>query len=96
MRIQIYQIFRLWTFIQYELHTGISSSNLYWTLTNPYVSKFRYDCAIRLDTLLPHKYTGYDDRSSLIALSSASKYLVSKTGGLVPYGFTYESEMMIM
>lgn len=72
--------------------TGISSSNLYWTLTNPYVSKFRYDCAIRLDTLLPHKYTGYDDRSSLIALSSASKYLVSKTGGLVPYGFTYESE----
>ena len=72
--------------------TGISSSNLYWTLTNPYVSKFRYDCAIRLDTLLPHKYTGYDDRSSLITLSSASKYLVSKTGGLVPYGFTYESE----
>ena len=72
--------------------TGISSSNLYWTLTNPYVSKFRYDCAIRLDTLLPHKYTGYDDRSSLITLSSASKYLVSKTGGLVPYGFAYESE----
>ncbi len=72
--------------------TGLSSSNLYWTLTNPYVSKFRFDCAIRLDTLLPHKYTGYDDRTSLITLSSASKYLVSKAGGLVPYGFTYESE----
>lgn len=71
---------------------GISSSNLYWTLTNSYVSKFRYDCAIRLDTLLPHKYTGYDDRTYLLTLASTSGYIIPKSGGTVPYGFTYETE----
>lgn len=72
--------------------SGISSSNMYWTLINSSVSGYRYNSALRLDTLLPHKYTGYDDRTFMTELSGASYYVVPKSGGLVPYGYSYVTE----
>ncbi|MCR5515987.1 MAG: YfhO family protein [Lachnospira sp.] len=69
---------------------GLSSSQYYWTLTNQYVSRFRSALGITLNTELPHKYIGYDDRTYLLSLSSTQYYLVDLTKKVqIPNGFVY-------
>lgn len=68
---------------------GISSTQYYWTLSNPYVNAFRRDLGFSGETMANH-YTGYDDRAALASLSAVRYYAVpaGDTGG-IPYGFTY-------
>lgn len=68
---------------------GISSTQYYWTLSNPYINAFRKDLGFSGETLANH-YTGYDDRSALASLS-AVRYFTVPDGdtGCIPYGFTY-------
>lgn len=69
---------------------GLSSSQYYWTLTNQYVSRFRKALGLTLNTELPHKYIGYDDRTYLLSLSSTQYYLVDFTDHVqIPNGFVY-------
>lgn len=66
--------------------TGISSTNYYWTNTNPYVSKFRSDMELSEPTV--HFATNYDDRPGLLALSSVLYYAVpAGDNEPAPYGF---------
>ena len=65
---------------------GISSTQYYWSLSNPAVSAFRADLEMR--EIQYQKYEGYDDRTALITLSGTQYYAAAEgdTAGL-PYGF---------
>ena len=66
---------------------GISSTNYYWTNTNPYISEFRSD--MELSESVVHFTTNYDDRPGLLALSSVLYYAVpAGDNALAPYGFS--------
>lgn len=68
---------------------GLSSTGLYWTLTNTFVSSFRKTMGLPLETLLPHKFMGYDQRSVLLALSSVKYYVAPDDDDNIPYSFKY-------
>jgi uncharacterized membrane protein YfhO len=65
----------------------ISSTQYYWSLSNSYIDHFRKELEM-LESMY-QDYTGYDDRTSLIALSSVQYYVTKEedTAGL-PYGYT--------
>lgn len=66
---------------------GISSTQYYWSLSNPQIAEYRKQL-----NLLPndsYRYTNYDDRAALTALSSVQYYVVPKQDlQPAPYGFT--------
>lgn len=66
----------------------VSSTDYYWSIANPYVTKFRSKIGIR--EIRSFNYEGYDDRTALLALASV-RYLVVPAGNSAPapYGFTY-------
>lgn len=69
-----------------NLTHDISSTQYFWTLSNPYVAKYRMQ--MELPDSTSYSYSGYDDRTALLALSS-TPYYVTKRGddeGL-PYGY---------
>lgn len=71
-----------------DLAAGLSSTQYYWTLSNPNISEYRKELALRETAI--HKYEGYDDRAALLALSSVLYYVVPAGGKFfVPYGFVY-------
>lgn len=64
----------------------ISSTQYYWTLSNPNMNEFRTDMRINEDIF--YNYLGYDDRTSLIELSATQFYTTTEgdvTG--MPYGY---------
>lgn len=64
---------------------GISSTQYYWSLSNPYVSRFRRDMELTDDKL--HHFNGYEGNAILNALAGV-KYYISASGGVgVPDGF---------
>ena len=68
--------------------SGVSNTQYYWTLTSPDMSEFRSD----LDIINPlaQSFSGYDDRTSLIALSGSDYYVLNeadKSYFTVPYGY---------
>lgn len=66
---------------------GISSTQYYWTLSNPYVFKAR--SALGLREVSAYRYSGYDDRTALTALAAVRYYVLPSDGQLhLPYGFT--------
>ncbi len=72
-----------------NISADISSTQYYWTISNPYNSDFRNLLALRENK--NHYYEGYDDRTILNTLSSVSYYAIpneDKKG--VPYGFEYK------
>ena len=62
----------------------ISSTQYYWSMSNPYLGRFRNDLYLREPQL--YFYEGYDDRTSLVELSSVREY-VTDGSGIIPYGF---------
>lgn len=68
------------------LLNGVSSSQYYWSLTNPHVDAFRMDLNMREDII--HEYEGYDERSEIIALASDHYYVTSSQNN-IPFGFSY-------
>lgn len=74
--------------INANLNAGMSSTQFYWSLANPYVLEFREN--MELLESKPHKYTGYDGRAGLLSLASVHYYVIpAKTNSPVPYGFSY-------
>lgn len=68
--------------------TGLSSTQFYWTLSNPYVSQFRKE--LEMNEGRAFNYRGYDTRTSLTALASVLYYVMPEgKNSPIPYGFTY-------
>lgn len=68
------------------LLNGVSSSQYYWSLTNPHVDTFRMNLNMREDII--HEYEGYDERAEIIALA-ADHYYVTSSQNNIPFGFNY-------
>ncbi|MCR5502325.1 MAG: YfhO family protein [Lachnospiraceae bacterium] len=71
-----------------NIYYGLSSTQYYWTLSNPYMSKYRSDLSMREPRHF--LYEGYDDRTTPTVLSSVRYYSVhndDSTG--MPYGFSF-------
>ena len=65
---------------------GVSSTDYYWTLSNPNVAKFRGE--MELNNTLSYYYEGYDDRTAMLSLSAVDYYVEpEKEFGGIPYGF---------
>lgn len=66
--------------------SGISSSQYFWSLSNPYVADFRRKLELREPSA--YHYNGYDDRTALMALASVF-YYVNPAGkkSSMPYGY---------
>lgn len=70
-----------------NLLSGLSSTQFYWSLSNPYVAEFRHDMGIS-DVAL-HSYSGYGASASLNSLAAVHYYLIpANSNAPVPYGFT--------
>lgn len=67
---------------------NLSSTNYFWTISNPAVSSFRSTMELREPIM--NCYEGYDDRTTLITLSSVKYFVVPDNRHRpIPYGFTY-------
>jgi len=66
--------------------TGISSTQYFWSLSNPYAADFRRKSEMRETSA--YNYNGYDDRTALMALASVFYYIhpAGKDYSL-PYGY---------
>ena len=71
-----------------NLTTGISSTNYYWSISNPYVSEYRSELEMR--EVLNQLYEGYDDRTVLNTLSGVTYFVIKKQDkNPIPYGYKY-------
>ncbi|MBR1408662.1 MAG: YfhO family protein [Clostridia bacterium] len=69
-----------------NLLNGISNTQYYWSLSNPYLNQFRTALAMRESRF--YSTTGYDDRTTPTALSAAGYYLTKPNDHLgIPYGY---------
>lgn len=68
---------------------GPSSTQYYWSLSNPYVQEFRRVMGLEVEDVAVN-YTGYDDRTALGALA-AVRYYAAPAGdaAFVPYGYSH-------
>lgn len=64
----------------------VSSTQYYWSISNPYINNFRSDLEMREPIFF--NYEGYDDRSSLVTLSAVRYYVTKYNKDTIPYGFT--------
>lgn len=67
---------------------GLSSTQYYWSISNTYVAENMQELELLETRAMNRK--GYDDRTSLLTLSSTLYYVVPDSDSApVPYGFTY-------
>ena len=67
---------------------GVSSTQFYWSLSNPYLTQYRDEMKL-LETGQSFTYTGYDDRAPLLSLASVLYYTSpAYYGTLTPYGYS--------
>lgn len=70
------------------MSAGLSSTQYYWTLTNPEIVQYRSEMELTENTA--HIYTGFDGRAAMLALDSVLYYVISgEEPSAVPYGFTH-------
>lgn len=71
-----------------NLIAGLSSTQFYWSLSNPYVAEFRHNMG--LSDVALHNYSGYDTIASLNSLAAVQYYAVPANSNMpIPYGFSY-------
>ena len=75
-----------------NIFSDVSSTQFYWSMSNPYTGNFRNILALKEP--LYQSYQGYDDRTSLLALSSVNYYTLQKESELIPYGYSLASEVL--
>lgn len=69
---------------------GLSSTQFYWTLSNPYMTEFKR--ALEVAEPYSYIYEGYGSRAALLSLSSVGYYAAAskeKGNTPVPYGFSH-------
>ena len=72
-----------------NIFNKISSTQYFWTISNPYVNNFRTSLNFIEPTFF--NYMGYDDRTTPLALSAVNYYSVKSDDTMnLPYGFTLE------
>ena len=65
----------------------ISSTQYYWSNSNPFMNRFRTDMYIKEPQFF--NYLGYDDRTSLLALSAVQYYMADKSiKNRIPKGYS--------
>ena len=65
----------------------VSAINYYWSLSNPNITEFRK--ALNLIDEYAFRFSGYDRRASLLALSATNYYLSAHNNpSLIPYGYS--------
>lgn len=71
-----------------NLLAGMSSTQYYWSLSNPSVTDYRRSLDFSEAGLF--NYIGYDGRAAILSLSSVKYYVVqAEKTSTVPYGFTF-------
>ncbi len=66
---------------------GLSSTNYYWSIANPYTSSYRSQ--LQLQEPRSYNFKGYDDRAALLSLASVRYFVTTSSDTApVPYGFT--------
>lgn len=69
------------------LNADLSSTQYYWSLSNPAVARFR--TLMGVNEALTSSYKGYDDRTALLALTGVRYYAQPKDSeAFLPYGYT--------
>lgn len=67
---------------------GISCTEYYWSMTNPCLNQNMRE--LEFLEILPHRHTGYNDRTALISLASVLYYVTpSGKADHLPYGMSY-------
>lgn len=67
---------------------GVSSTDWYWSIANPYTAEFR--ALLDAGENSPFHYSGYDNNAALTALAGVRYYTARADGSqAVPYGFSY-------
>ena len=71
---------------------GVSSTQYYWTISNPYMNNYR--SALCMREPMYFNFQGYDDRTTPLALSAVQYYSTDneKTKGM-PYGYTFAKKI---
>lgn len=68
------------------LNAGLSSTQYYWSLSNPAVAEFR--TLMGVNEALTSSYKGYDDRAALLALTGVRYYARPENDrGILPWGY---------
>lgn len=81
-------------FFNSNVLTNIQSAQYYWSVSNPYISKYMESMELR--NRLSQYYSGYDDRTALLTLSSVRYYAVpAESTDPIPYGYEYVDEFDI-
>jgi len=71
---------------------NVHSTDYYWSLTNPYVAKYR--SALNLEEYKLYNFREYDKRSILYSLANVKYYVVPNSyDGLIPYGFEFQESL---
>lgn len=69
-----------------NISSRISNTQYFWSLSNPYTNRFRSDLKMREDKF--SHFQGYDDRTSLLALSAVQYYVADSANAPgMPYGY---------
>ncbi len=80
-----------WLNLNANIMNKVSSTQYYWTISNSYLNKFRTDMYIREPQFF--NYRGYDERTSLLALSAVQYYMADANGVMrIPYGYSLFEE----
>ncbi len=74
-----------------SLLSGISSTQYYWSLSNPYVNEFMTAMAVSDSKNYYDWYQGLDDRTMLNALAGVNYYTTDDSNYL-PYGYPYSAD----
>ena len=73
--------------INANITNRVSNTQYYWSLSNPYINRFRSDLDMREASC--YNFYGYDDRVSLLALSAVQYYVTDSADAPgTPYGYT--------
>ncbi|MEY8515795.1 YfhO family protein [Lachnospiraceae bacterium 29-84] len=71
-----------------NMAAGLSSTQYYWSFSNPYVAGFRR--TMEMEDLSSYNYKSYGERASLLSLASVRYYVVpAGSSALIPYGFDH-------
>lgn len=71
-----------------NLLAGVSSTDFYWSIANPYAAKFRELLGVGENSA--YHYTNYDDGAALTSLAGVRYYAIhTEDRQPVPYGFSY-------
>lgn len=68
-----------------DMVSGYSSTQYYWSISNPYLAEFMAD--METQELDPHKHTGYGDNAIINILAGVKYYVAKNDSGPVPYGY---------